>query len=155
MPVQLNIGLNKKVGEASYGSRGASVNLEVELDPGIVDDPERLRSQIHKLFGLARESLNAELHGDDNGHGNDGRSNGNAHHPTNGNGSNGHHRGNGRSATQSQVRAITAIAGRNRIDLEPLLGRYSVHSADELSISEASSVIDELKGQPAGNGGGR
>lgn len=79
MPVQINIGLNKKVGEANYGSRGASVNLEVELDSGIVDDPDRLRSQIHKLFGLARQSLDAELHGDDsNGHSDD--SNGNGHH---------------------------------------------------------------------------
>ena len=156
MPVQLNIGLNKKVGQANYGSRGASVNLEVELDSGIVDDRDRLRTQIHKLFGLARESLNAELNGDaSNGHAGD--NNGNGHHTTNGNGngSTGHHRSNGRSATQSQVRAIKAIAGRNRVDLSSLIDRYCVSSVDELSISEASSVIDELKAQPAGNGGGR
>jgi len=160
MPVQINIGLNKKVGEANYGSRGASVNLEVELDSGVVDEPDRLRNQIQKLFGLARQSLDTELNRDEgsssqNGHHNDGngRTNGNGNGYSNG--ANGHHRGNGRSATQSQVRAINAIAGRNRIDLSPILDRFGVQSLQDLSISDASSLIDELKGQPAGNGGRR
>ena len=163
MPVQLNIGLNKKVGEANYGSRGASVNLEVELDSGVVDDPDRLRTQIHKLFGLARQSLHAELHGDDNnGHSND--SHGSGHHSTNGNGNgngfdryrvNGHssNDGNGRStngrnprqATSSQVKAIHAIAGK-RIDVSRLVkDRFNVQRPDDLSISDASTLIDELK----------
>ena len=162
MPVQINIGLNKKVGEANYGSRGASVNLEVELDTGIVDDRDRLRTQIHKLFGLARESLNAELNGDaSNGHAGD--NNGNSHHTTNGNGngfdryrvggqksnnSNGHS-SNGRSprqATSSQVKAIHAIAGRTRIDVARLVkDRFDVQRPDDLSISDASTLIDELK----------
>ena len=156
MPVQINIGLNKKVGEANYGSRGASVNLEVELDSGIIEDPDRLRSQIHKLFGLARDSLNAELHPDDNHHaGNGHHSNGNGR--TNGhgcaNGSTGNRSSNGRGATQSQIRAINAIAKRNRIDLIPILRQYGVQAVADLSIGDASNLIDELKGQPAGNGG--
>ena len=156
MPVQINIGLNKKVGEANYGSRGASVNLEVELDSGIIEDPDRLRSQIHKLFGLARDSLNAELHPDDNHHaGNGHHSNGNGR--TNGhgcaNGSTGNRSSNGRGATQSQIRAINAIAKRSRIDLIPILRQYGVQAVADLSIGDASNLIDELKGQPAGNGG--
>jgi hypothetical protein len=152
MPVQINIGLNKKVGEANYGSRGASVNLEVELDSGVVDDPDRLRSQIQKLFGLARQSLDAELHS--------GGSNGNGHsNGHQGNGSNGHSRNGGgsvRAATQSQARAIRAIAGRQRVNLDQLLtDRFGVGQPEDLSISDASSLIDELKGQPASNGGTR
>ena len=154
MPVQINIGLNKKVGEANYGSRGASVNLEVELDSGIIEDPDRLRSQIHKLFGLARDSLNTELHADEphhagNGHHSNGRTNGNGY----ANGSNGNQSSNGRGATQSQVRAINAIAKRNRIDLIPILRQYGVQAVADLSFGDASNLIDELKGQPAGNGG--
>ena len=156
MPVQINIGLNKKVGEANYGSRGASVNLEVELDSGIIEDPDRLRSQIHKLFGLARDSLNAELHQDDNQHSANGHHR-NSNGQTKGNGysqrTNGNRSSNDRGATQSQVRAITVIANRNRIDLTPFLQQHGVQAVADLSIGDASSLIDELKGQPAGNGG--
>ena len=32
--LHLNIGFSRKVGEANYGSRGASVNLEIEVESG-------------------------------------------------------------------------------------------------------------------------
>ncbi|MGZ0174755.1 MAG: hypothetical protein ACKVHE_35095 [Planctomycetales bacterium] len=31
MPMKLNVGLSRKIGEPNFGSRGASVNLELEL----------------------------------------------------------------------------------------------------------------------------
>lgn len=36
MPLTLNVGLTKKVGEPNYGSRGASVNVATELDAALV-----------------------------------------------------------------------------------------------------------------------
>ena len=36
--LKLNIGLSRKVGEANFGSRGASVNLELEVESGLVRD---------------------------------------------------------------------------------------------------------------------
>lgn len=53
MPLRLNIGLSKKVGLPDYGSLGASVNLELELDSGAIGDPDRLHQQIRNLFGQA------------------------------------------------------------------------------------------------------
>jgi hypothetical protein len=55
MPVKLNIGLSRKVGEANFGSRGASVNLEVELDSGIVSDQQRFQERVRALYAQARQ----------------------------------------------------------------------------------------------------
>ena len=56
--IRLNVGLSRKIGQANYGSKGGSVNLEVE----VADlDHAKLRESIHKLFQLAKDSLEDEL----------------------------------------------------------------------------------------------
>ena len=56
--IRLNVGLSRKIGQANYGSKGGSVNLEVE----VADlDHNKLRESIAKLFGLAKQSLEDEL----------------------------------------------------------------------------------------------
>jgi hypothetical protein len=67
MPLKLNIGLSRKIGEANYGSRGASVHVEMELDSSLVSEPARLQERIRQLFGLVRSSLAEELNGHSNG----------------------------------------------------------------------------------------
>lgn len=61
--LKLNIGFNRKVGEANYGSRGASVNLEIEVESGLVREPEKLQAKINYLFDLAKASVDAQLNG--------------------------------------------------------------------------------------------
>ncbi len=61
MTVKLNIGLSRKVGEANYGSRGASIHLEVELDNGVLNDPATMRGRVRELYALARQSVDDEL----------------------------------------------------------------------------------------------
>ena len=34
--LKINIGFNRKVGEANYGSRGGRVNLEIKVEFGLV-----------------------------------------------------------------------------------------------------------------------
>ena len=63
MPLKLNIGSSKKVGLPDYGSKGASVNLELEVDSSLARNPEQLQSQIKTLFQQAREAVEAELFG--------------------------------------------------------------------------------------------
>ena len=59
--IRLNVGLSRKIGQANYGSKGGSVNLEVE----VADlDHTKLRESIHKLFSLAKQSLEDELGND-------------------------------------------------------------------------------------------
>lgn len=162
MSVKLNIGLSRKVGEANYGSRGASINLEVELDNGVLNDPGQLRERVHDLYALARESVDEELqrptdagprefsYANSNGraHSN-GAANGNGN--ANGHASNGHSHGQHvrievARATQSQIRAIFAISKRQGLDPHAIISeRFRVHKMDDLSIREASSLIDDLK----------
>ena len=162
--LKLNVGFTKKIGEANYGSRGAAVNLELELDSSLVGDANRLKDRIRQLFGLAKASVDEELaagspppagagHGDRAGtHAGTGASHGQS------NGRSGTRRRDGtRAATASQQRALTAIAERLGIELsDKLHATYGVRDPAELTITEASSLIDELKGATGnGRGGGR
>ena len=158
--LKLNVGFTKKVGEANYGSRGAAVNLEIELDSGLVGDADRLKERIRQLFGLAKEAVDEELAVGAaqlvlNGHSDaDQNSSGRLASPSN----NSRRRDGTRWATASQVRALNAIADRRKLDLASLLAeRFQIHDPTALTITEASSLIDELKGQAAGtdNGGRR
>jgi hypothetical protein len=136
MPLKVNVGLSKKVGEANYSSRGASVNVEMEFDSTLVSEPGKLQSRIRQLFGLVRTSLAEELNGNKdvgNGTGN-GPDNGQKAAPA-------------RRATQSQVKALYAITKSQRIDLGAWLRRrFHVDRPEDLALKEASQAIDELKG---------
>lgn len=164
MPIKLNIGLSRKVGETNYGSRGASINLEVELDNGVLNNPGQLRDRVHDLYVLARQSVDEELqrpadagpsepsHVNGNGHGRiNGNANGNGHANGHASNSNGHRNGQHKrvevaGATQSQIRAIFAITKRQGRDPHQVINdRYRVHKMEELTIREASAIIDELK----------
>lgn len=145
MPLTMNVGLSRKIGESNYGSRGATVNFAVEVEPTLIREPRELREKLRYLFGLAKEAVEEELNGT-RPHGCNGDANGNGRQ----------RRSNGRSATESQVRAIQAIADRHRIDLSvKLRDRFGVEQPDDLSISDASQLIDELKSQQNGAGGHR
>ena len=51
----------------------------------------------------------------------------------------------GKPATPGQVRAIVAIARRQRADLDGLLCDHGVARPEELSLADASRLIDQLK----------
>jgi hypothetical protein len=149
MPMRLNVGASRKVTDNNYGSRGASVNLELELDASLVAEPHKLQERIRDLFDLVRTSLAEELHGNSNGHAAPsiavtpesppagaatlrGRVNGNGTGP--------------RPATPSQVRALHAIARGQGIELSQFLyERFQLRRANDLSITQASAAIDGLR----------
>ena len=152
MPLKLNVGLSRKVGEANYGSRGASVNLELELDPAVVDEPERLHDRIRQLFGLAKDSVDEEL-------------NSSRTFPSPVNGSNNGHNGNvdqqnprsatnGYVASQKQIDYIQRLAcGVNGLgfrQLETLVDKMFGKPVVGLTSLDASELIDCLKAINAG-----
>lgn len=133
MPLKLNVGLARKVGDSNYGSRGASVNVEMELESALVGAPDQLRERIRQLFNVVRSSLTDELNGTANGS--------TGAHPAAGNG-----QPAVRPATQSQVKALHSIAKSQRLNLSQLLReRFHRDRPDDLNIKEASNLIDQLK----------
>jgi hypothetical protein len=150
--LKLNVGLSKKIGEANYGSRGASVNLELECDSGLASDPERLRERIRHPFGVAKASVEEELasHAANcDATAAPGSSNG--VHQTNG-----HGRDGARRATASQAPALLAVAKRLSLDATNVVqSRYGVDTPQDLSITEASELIDHLKSRGSGAGSRR
>ncbi len=141
--IKLNAGFSRKVGEPNYGSRGASVNVELELESNLIGDPDALVARIEDLFALAKQSVDAELSE------NPPKTNHHAHNnrfaKTNGNG-NSNGRNNIRKATASQVRAIRSICNSQGIDAIQLASeQFNVNSLEQLTIRQASSLIDELK----------
>ena len=126
MPLKTNVGVSRKIADQNYGSRGASVNLEVELDSALIQEPQRFLDRIRQVFRLAQQAIDEELNRQQAGapataNGRAAAHNGNGHAATNGNGhqTNGYGkpRSNGRKATASQVRALHAIAARGGYDL--------------------------------------
>jgi hypothetical protein len=160
MPLRVNVGLSRKIGEPNYGSRGASVNIEAELDTALVSDPARLKDHVKHLFGLVRTTLAEELN---NNHAapqatptpKSTAPNGTASAPRPvPNGSPPAQRSGTRMATAAQAKALWAISRQSGIDLRTVLReQFSVGRPEELSMSQASTLIDDLKAQiPAQEG---
>ena len=157
--LKLNVGLSRKVGEPNYGSRGASVNLELEIESTLASEPDLLKERIRALFGLARSAVDEELQRQggvmtDNGQqGSVPTATASAHSQrTHARTSrDGERPTSRRVATASQVRAIHAIANRHHVDLaSQLRDRFGVERPEELSLGDASELIDSLKaGSPS------
>lgn len=139
MPLRLQVGLQQKVGLPDYGSLGASCHVELELDSQLIArSPDAFQQEVTRAFDACRQAVQNEL----------ARTKPAA---TNGspktNGQNGH-KPNGpsaRRATASQVRALRAIAGRQKFDLATdLQQRFGLTQPEDLDLQQASRLIDEF-----------
>lgn len=153
MPLSINVGLSRKASR-DYQSTGVSINVTAELDQSLLARPQELQEQVANLYAQAEQALErragqldaapgshrpypakSNVYRNGNGHGNHGRSN-----------------GNGGGMTQSQRRAILAIARRANIDPDYEAQQIIGVPIDHMSIQQASELIDHLKSlAPAGN----
>ena len=142
--IKLNVGASRKVSDNHYGSRGGCVNVELELDSTLALDSQKLRDHIRKLFDLANASLEEELQAN-----NEPASVEDSHH--HGANLNGNGAGNAstvapvRYATEKQLSLIQGLLRKSKIPYQPLLGECKVGSFNELTVQQASRIIESLK----------
>jgi len=159
MPLTLNVGLSKKIGTPGYGSLGASCHVEVEVDSSLLYDLDEFQQKVRQIYGGCHQAIQDELQRQQkltpNGCNVVPAAIGDVK-PTGSGYNNGRPPDQPRCATASQVRAIEAIARRQEVDLANLLrNRYGVDGPANLSITQASGLIDDLKAGANGSGGGR
>jgi hypothetical protein len=160
MPLKLNVGVSRKVGMPDYGSVGASCNLEMELDAGLLEkDLDGFHARIRGAYVAAHQAVHDELARlqvpVDTGAERPSQKQGrmlprNGYTMENGNGSSVRAQDDRsrvrKPATPNQVKAILAIARRQNTDLGRLLQKdYETESPEDLTIRQASDLIDLLK----------
>lgn len=144
MPLSINVGLSRKASR-DYQSTGVSINVTAELDQSLLARPQELQEQVANLYAQAEQALERRA-GQRRPY--PGKSNG----YRNGNGNHGRSNGDGGGMTASQRRAILAIARRANIDPDYEAQQIIGIPLDQMSIQQASELIDHLKSlAPPGN----
>ena len=144
--IKLNVGASRKVSDNHYGSKGGNVNIELGLDSSLALDSQKLRDHIRKLFDLANASLEEELHSN-----NEPACVDETHHHRDGSTLNGNGAGNAvtatpvRFASEKQLALIQGLLRKSKIPYQPLLGECKVGSFNELTVKQASRMIESLK----------
>jgi hypothetical protein len=151
MPLKTNVGVSRKIADNHYGSRGASVNLDLELDSALINDPDRFHDRIRQVFRLAQQAVDEELNrqqgngGHTNGNGNGHASNGNGQNTSNGHASN----GNRNTASEKQLnyarQLAKGITGLGIPRLETLAEKMFNKPLANMTTLDASGLIDTLK----------
>ncbi len=160
MSLRLNVGVSKKVGLPSFSSVGASchIELDLELEPGVLEtDLDGFHRRVRSAYVAAHQAVNDQLarlqagpepsppararieNGQPEGDGHPNRPGPRVKPPA---GADGRH---GRAATPNQVKAIRTIARKQGADLEGLLCDHDVARVEDLTLPQASRLIDQLR----------
>jgi hypothetical protein len=147
--IKLHVSACKKITDGNYGSRGGTVGIEIEVDSSLVGDSAKLQAHIRHLFELARRSLTEELMASnepaniEDSHHHDGAN-------LNGNGaSNAVSVAPTRFATEKQILCIQGLARKHGIPVPDLLKQAGVRVFNDMSVRQASAMIEGLKGSSA------
>ena len=158
MPLKLNVGLSRKLGQPDFGSLGASCHVEVELDSSLIHhDLDTFHRHVKNAYVACAQAVNDELSRHQATTAQATRSEETAT-PANANGrSNGTGNGasNGHRASDKQLDYAHQLAGQIKglcvRKLDQLAHRLSGKPLADLTGLEASGLIDTLKAIKAGN----
>jgi hypothetical protein len=160
MPMKLNVGVCRKIGQPDYGSLGASCDVQLELSDALIfDDPNAFQQRVRQAYAACERAVDEQLgmsqqpNGSGNGHAQGQRPESTAQHNGNGNGngSNGNgHSGNGaRTASEKQLTDARQLSGQNKglgiRKLETLAQTMFGKPLAGLTSLDASGLIDCLK----------
>jgi len=168
MPIRISAGLSRKLGQANYGSIGASCNVDFEADAALLDhDLDGFQQQIRNAYIACAQAVNDELarqQGESPRNGNGQFSSehtaettrttpppgGYAHGANGRNGST----GGGYHATDKQLKYLRQLAGQVQglgiRRLENLAQEICGKPVAGLTSLDASSLIDTLKSVKSG-----
>lgn len=137
MPLKLQVGLQQKRGLPEYGSLGASCHVELELDGSLLDrNPAAFQQEVQRAFQACREAVQMELARPSPTEQKEAPPATNGHPAV---------KTSARRATQSQLRALRAIAGRQGFDLAvDVQQRFGIGRPEDLELQQASRLIDEF-----------
>jgi hypothetical protein len=149
MPLTINVGLSRKASK-DYQSTGVSINVTAELDQALLARPVELQGQVDRLYEQAEAALQRQIEQMT------------AASPPGAVSAGDHGRRQTSSSrvepgtiTVSQKRAIGAIGDRLNLDPAHVASQMFGRQVAELSVREASQLIDELKRTPAASSNGR
>ena len=165
MPLRLNVGVSRKVGLPDYCSVGASCNVEIELSQELLDhDLQGFQDRVHTAYVAAHQAVHDELARLQQPtlttmgpHTNGSSPIGNGHPampvepPPRARDRTAHAarppaRARLAYATIRQVGALRAIARQTGADLATFLREeFDVERPEQLSVRQASELIDQLK----------
>jgi hypothetical protein len=146
MAAKLSVGLQKKLGLPGYSSIGASCHVEFEVETSLMESNlEGFHKKVHSAYSACQQAVNEQLaryqststNLSDQSHSQlNGQTNPNPHQV----------RQESSRATRNQLRSIFAIARNQGLDpLQLVRKRFNLDQPEDLTIREASSLIDELK----------
>jgi hypothetical protein len=149
--IRLTANISKKipVDGIDFSCRQAGASVEIELASG---DDQTITQRLQDLYAVLDKAVEQQLANGSNGH--PIQADEPAHAPTNGNGPQ-----PARKLSDAQRKCIYAISMACGIngDMATYLQPFGVDSSDDLTVKQASELIDTLKAlpQPANNGNGQ
>ena len=146
MAAKLSVGLQKKLGLPGNSSIGASCHVEFEVETSLMESNlEGFHQKAHSAYSACQQAINEQLARYQSTPPNlndpprsqlNGQNNPNPQQV----------RQESSRATRNQIRSIFAIARSQGLDpLQILRTRFNLDLPEDLTIREASSLIDELK----------
>jgi hypothetical protein len=142
MAMKIHVGLQKKVGQPNYGSVGASCQIEFEMDSTLLEsNMDGFHNRVNGAFLACRQAVNLQLRQQESERAVESTTSIQKQlserrpEPQ-----------RGGTVTPNQLKAIYGMARRQRIDLQRLVHeRFDRYVPEDLTIREASDLLDELK----------